>query len=276
MAEPIPLQLFKFFCLAVFLISTVPLSTAASFTDNFDENSLPIINETGKMEDSFDPHWWLNSGAYIYQTDGVAATIQGKLAETDRFRLLYAISNPVDTDNGYRPQNLIRFVTRAKFKNFTQQVFFNIEQINTSKSPNRNQSNGVLFFNRYQDGNNLYYAGIRVDGHAVIKKKLHNQYYTLKSVSVYPGHYNRDTLPNLLPIKRWIGIRTVIANNANGNVDITMYINDSQLGSGWTKVLQVEDTGSDAKCILNEGYAGIRSDFMDIRFNHYEATEDKN
>jgi hypothetical protein len=275
MVQSMLLQLSKLFLFAAFLSITATLA-AAPVTDSFDNASPPVISETSKMGDSLDPHWWLSSGAYIYRTGGVASTVQGKLAETDRFRLLYADSNPEDTDNGYRPQNLIRFVTRDKFKNFTQQVFFNIEQINTSESSNRNQSNGVLLFNRYQDSNNLYYVGIRVDGCAVIKKKLDSEYYILKSVVVYPGHYNRDTLPNLLPTKRWIGLKTVVADNASGNVDITMYLNDNQLGSGWIKVLQVEDTGSDAERIFNEGYAGIRSDFMDVRFDRYEATESLN
>lgn len=207
---------------------------------------------------------------------GVLTSISGEIADNDRFRLLYAESNAVDTDNGYHPQNLLRLVTRNKFTNFTQQVFFNIRKINESSSSNRNQSNGVFFFHRYQDGKNLYYAGIRVDGSAVIKKKLGGVYYTLKTASVYPGHYNHDTAPNLLPIDRWIGMKTVIVNNANNTVDITMYLNDNMLGSGWTKVLQVEDSGREAEMIVNEGYAGLRSDFMDIMFDSYAATENEN
>jgi len=199
--------------------------------------------------------------------------VEGELAYTDSFRLLYMASNSTDTDNGHHPQNIFRLVTRAKFKNFTQQVFFNIQKINLSASPNRNQSNGVLFFHRYQDGDNLYYVGIRVDGYAIVKKKRHGHYYELKSVAVYPGHYNRETLPNLLPINRWLGLRTVIADNANGNVEITMYLNDDQLGPGWIKTLQVEDTGANVERLLNEGHAGIRTDFMDVRFDNYQATE---
>jgi hypothetical protein len=260
---------------AALSVTTLP-ALGASFIDSFDDAHPYTLSETGNMDDSLDQNWWLNSGAQLQRRDGVAASVQGELASTDRFRLLYAISNPIDTDNGYRPQNILRLVTRTQFKNFTQQVFFNINQINTSTSPNRNQSNGVFFFNRYQDGNNLYYVGIRVDGSAVIKKKYQGQYYTLKSVIVYPGHYDRNTLPNLLPIHRWIGIRTVIANNANNHVDIAMYVNDNQLGSGWIQVLKLEDTGADADLIMKEGYAGIRSDFMDVSFDSYAAIESQN
>ena len=37
----------------------------------------------------------------------------------------------------------------------------------------------MLLFNRYQDGQTLYYGGVRVDGAAVIKKKLAGVYTTL-------------------------------------------------------------------------------------------------
>jgi len=242
--------------------------------DNFSDETTPIIKESGSMASSYDRYWWLNSGAYLYREGGEASTVQKKLADKDSYKKLYEKSNPRDSDDGYRPQNLLRLVTRAKFKNFTQQVFFKIEQINMSASPNRNQSNGILLFHRYQDGNNLYYVGLRVDGYAVVKKKVLGKYYTLKSIPIYPGQYNRDTLSNVLPIKQWQGIKTVITDNSQGNVDITLYLNDGQYGSDWKKILQVEDAGIDAERIVDKGYAGIRSDFMDVRFAHYSAIEE--
>lgn len=244
-----------------------------SFTDNFDDTSKPVLTEKSRANKHDDPHWWLNSGGYIYRTKKGATTVQGRLADNDRFRLLYAKSNPLDTNNGYQPQNILRLVSAAEFNNFTQQVFFNIKKINQSDSPNRNQSNGILLFHRYQDGDNLYYVGIRVDGYAVVKKKLHGKYYTLKSNAVYSGNYNRDTRPNLIPINQRIGIKSVISTNAKGTVDITMYLNDTPLGKDWTQVLQVEDTGEDAELIVKKGHAGIRSDFMDVVFDGYQASE---
>ncbi len=249
---------------------------SSSFTDNFNESGSSAIIETGHMLNSMNPQWWLSSGGYVYRRGGIATTVQGKLADKDPFRLAYAKSSPVDTDNGYRPQNLLRLVTRAKFKNFIQEVFFKIDNVNISASPNRNQSNGILFFHRYQDADNLYYAGIRVDGCAIVKKKINGKYYLLKSVPVYQGSYNRDTEPNLLPVNRWIGIRTEIADKADGNTEIVLYLNDNKLGLGWTKVLQVEDAGSEAKNIMSTGFAGIRSDFMDVSFDNYVATENQN
>jgi hypothetical protein len=258
------------------VVGFTTIASAASLTDNFDDASPSVITETGEREDSIDPHWWLNSGAYVQRAKGYLQTVQGKLDSTDHFRWLYAVSNPTDTDNGYYPQNLLRLVTQAKFTNFSQQVFFNIAQIQVSASPNRNQSNGVFFFHRYQDGNNLYYVGIRVDGCAVVKKKIAGRYAMLKSVVVYPGQYHPETLPNLLPLHRWIGIKTEVASNARNGVDITLYLNDPQLGPGWTKILQVEDNGADGERIMNEGYAGIRSDFMDVSFDAYSAIETGN
>lgn len=232
-----------------------------------------LIRETGKMNESPDSNWWVNSGAQISRNGDTLSTIQGKLPDTDHFRMLYAISNPVDTDNGYRPQNILRLVTRAKYSNVVQQVFFNISHINASDSPNRNQSNGVLFFHRYQDGDNLYYAGIRVDGTAVLKKKFKGKYRTLKSVTVYPGAYQRDRLPNLLPVNRWIGMKTEIEDTTGHGVAVSLYINDNQLGLGWTRVLHAMDSCIAEECITKAGYAGIRSDFMDVRFESYQVSE---
>ncbi|MCF6202884.1 MAG: hypothetical protein L3J59_04320 [Methylococcaceae bacterium] len=265
-----------FFWFTILFCTSCSTEPKNSFTNSFDKTDHPKLIERNHANKYIDSSWWLNSGGYLYQTKNGASTVQGKLSNNDRFRLLYAKSNPLDTDNGYRPQNLLRLVTNSKFKNFTQQVFFNIKKINLSDSPNRNQSNGVLLFHRYQNGDNLYYIGIRVDGYAVVKKKLHGKYYTLKSTSVYSGNYNRDTLPNLLPINHRIGIKTKVSTNAKGYVDIIMYLNDSQLGPGWTQILQIEDTGADAGLILKKGHAGIRSDFMDVFFDDYQVSEIQN
>ncbi len=256
-----------------FLSSSSRIASGSGMVDDFDQTTPSMMYETGAMSESTEPNWWLNSGGQLTRNGKFLSTVQGQLANSDSFRNLYADSNPVDTDNGYRPQNLLRLVTRVKFKNFNQQVFFNIQNINTSESPNRNQSNGVFFFNRYQDGKTLYYVGIRVDGTAVIKKKFAGEYTTLKSAIVYPGTYQHETQPNLLPTHRWIGIRSEVINTSNNSVMIAMYINDINLGTGWIKILEVEDSGQNGDTILNEGFAGIRSDFMDVNFDAYAAVE---
>ena len=223
---------------------------ASRLADNCDNGGPAAISETARMEESADPHWWLNSGAYIYRSGGVARTVEGKLADQDPWRLLYAIANPVDSDNGYRPeQNLVRLIlTGARASAIVGRRYSSMYCGSMSqRAQTANASNGVLLRHRYQDGNNLYYAGIRVDGYAVVKKKVRGQYHTVKSSAVYPGVYDRKTHPNLLPTGHWVGLRTVIADNTNGNVDIGVYLNDEPLGSGWTRVLQVEDNGSDGE-----------------------------
>jgi hypothetical protein len=59
-----------------------------------------------------------------------------------------------------------------------------------SNSIHRMASNGVLLFNHYLDGDNLYYVGIRVDGSAIVKKKKDGVYYTMESKRVFPGKYD--------------------------------------------------------------------------------------
>jgi len=132
------------------LSSSSRIASGAAMVDDFDQSTSSSMYEIGSMADSDDPKWWLSSGAQMTRTGRMLSTIQGQLANTNRFRILYSNSNPIDTDNGYRPQNLLRLVTQVKFKNFNQQVFFNIQNINTSNSPNRNQSNGIFFLALYE------------------------------------------------------------------------------------------------------------------------------
>jgi len=193
----------------------------------------------------------------------------------DRWRVLYSSSNPVDTDDGYHPQNIFRFVTEGLWRDVQQTAHFRIQTLNMSSSPNRNASNGVLFFHRYQDGMNLYYAGVRVDGAAVIKKKIGGTYYTMAYRSgVYPGGaYSATTNPNLLPSGRWIGLRTVVENVAAG-VSIRVELDDPNLGAGWTPIVEAEDSGQYGGApITAPGHAGIRTDFMDVEFDGYEALD---
>lgn len=232
------------------------------------------LDEAGSMEASWSPYWWLQSGGQFFLENGVGKTIQGELSQLSKWRLLYALSNPRDTDGGYHPQNIFRLVTRSKWQDFDQRLRFRITKLNMSESPERDAWSGVLLFNRYIDGDNLYYAGIRADGSAVIKKKIRGTYYTLASFPVYGADapYERDTNPNLIPGKKWIGLRSVIQNQPNGEVTIKLYI-DRQDNGTWELVGEAGDDGRSygGAAILQEGYAGIRSDFMDMEFDDYKA-----
>ena len=235
-----------------------------------------VLDEAGKMGDSSSPYWWLNSGGQFYLKDSIGKTVQGELGQFNKWRLVYNIANPTDTDSGYHPQNIFRLITRSKWQSFTQEAYFNIVKLNMSASQNRNTSNGLLFFNRYQDGNNLYYAGIRVDGAAVIKKKINGSYYTLAQKSFYNADapYNRDTNPNLIPGQKWIGLKSEIKTNSDNTVDIKLFIDKDKTGN-WILAVEARDDGKSfgGAAISNEGYAGIRTDFMDVEFDDYKMVK---
>jgi len=229
------------------------------------------VEETRNMDRSSSAYWWVNSGGRLNIAGGMGSTVQGKLPASSRWRLAYSLQNPTDTDNGYHPQNIFRLVSRSKWKDFEQSAYFMITWDNLSKSRNRNESNGLFLFSRYLDGDNLYYVGLRVDGTAVIKKKVKGTYHTLAQAAIFPGSYERDKKPNLLPHKRWIGVKSGLKTNADDTVSIKMYLDVGKTGE-WTPVLEAVDDGArGGKPILKEGHAGIRTDFMDVRFDDWTA-----
>jgi hypothetical protein len=164
-------------------------------------------------------------------------------------------------------------VGRDKWQNFSQEVYFKINKMNFSSSVNRNESNGFLLFNRYQDGDNLYYTGLRVDGYAVIKKKLKGDYHTLSEEKIFPGPaYDADKSPNLLPVGKWMGIKTEVITTSSGAVQINLYYKDSRDAPDWKLVANYVDTGQKGAEIMAPGYGGIRTDFMDVEFDDYKIT----
>lgn len=257
-------------------ISSTPIAPAAtankSFIEKFDITQ--TIQEEGSMAESLSQNWWVNSGAYLFFNNGTGKTVQGSLPATDKWRLEYASSNPEDTDNGYHPQNIFRLITKTKWKNFAQQAYFKLNKYNLSSSSERYNPNGLLFFNRYIDGNNLYYTGVRVDGQVVLKKKINGNYYTVASKAYFPGTYNKDTNPNLIPTGKWLGLRSEVKDNADGTVNIKIYIDEGRAGS-WKLILDATDNNQSfgGSAIKAEGYAGIRTDFMDAEFDDYSIVE---
>ncbi|MDQ1283749.1 MAG: hypothetical protein QG620_97 [Patescibacteria group bacterium] len=242
-----------------------------SFSGSGDSESY-IIEESNPMKNSNDSSWWLNSGGVMPVEKDYFSTNLGELSEDDKWRKIYKKNNSRDTDKGYHPQNIFRLVTKSRWQNLQQQVYFNIEKTNLSESEYRNESNGVLLFNRYQDGDNLYYTGLRVDGHAVIKKKIDGKYYTMaeKKVLTNDDKYDRVDSSNLIPENEWIGIKSELEND-DDTVNIKLYIDIDGTGE-WKKALEVSDDGKKygGAAILEEGYAGIRTDFMDVKFRGYE------
>jgi hypothetical protein len=233
-------------------------------------NGTGTLEEAGSMGESTSPYFWLDSGGRLFIEGGVGATIEGDLPEDDKWRMLYAKSSATDTDDGAHPQNLFRLVTRSQWDDFTEEAGFFIVRDHLSESPNRNASNGLLLMSRYVDGSTLYYAGIRVDGTAVIKKKYHGTYYTMAEVKAFPGAYSgsRDTT-NLLPHGVWISLKSETVTEANGAVSVTLSLRLP--GEAWRTLVSATDDGTygDTPPILGPAYAGIRTDFMDVEFRHY-------
>ena len=229
-----------------------------------------VIEEAPNMVVSSSADWWLASGGRVMGDGTVINTLKGKLGGSDRWRKLYARSNPKDTDQGYRPQNVFRLVYRHLYRDYTQQVYFKVLANNFSDSVYRNETNGVHFFNRYQDANNLYYTGVRVDGTVAVKKKVNGRYYTIIETQIYPGMYTRESKKSLLPVKQWIGIKTKIENLGKGEVSIKVYLDREHTGE-WVLVAAVKDSDGayGGKVFADPGYTGIRSDFMDVEFQDY-------
>ncbi|MBI3623278.1 hypothetical protein HY212_04345 [Candidatus Pacearchaeota archaeon] len=253
----------------LFSLTYVQASTAAIVSSpwiySFSTNG--TLYEAGSMSESSSPYFWLNSGAKLIMANGRGMTIQGDLPINDYWRKLYSSSNPIDTDNGYHPQNIFRLITRSQWQNFNQSAYFQIKKDQLSLSPNRAEHNGLLLMSRYKSGGDtLYYAGLRVDGYAVIKKKLNGVYMTLAYVKVFPGTYSRLTNPNLLPKNTWLGLKSEIKNNPDNSVSIKLYL-DKNWNNSWVLIAEATDKNNP---ITSQGYAGIRTDFMDVVFDNYD------
>ncbi len=256
--------------LSINMPSTNPAVLIYSF------NSSGILNETATMNESTSPYWWLNSGGRLIIDGESGSTMLGTSPLIDPWRTIYVKDNPVDSDQGTHPQNLFRLVTKSTWQNVSEQADFMILRDNLSQSPNRNASNGLFLMSRYQDkGETLYYAGIRVDGTAVIKKKYKGTYYTMAQRSIFEGTYkgSRDDT-NLLPHNEWITLKSETVTNEDGSVVVRLFIKKEGFAQ-WTQIFEALDSGQygDTPPIRDAGYAGIRTDFMDVKFENYKLNK---
>ena len=274
-----------FASIATMVCTIVPLPTNALPT--ITQNPLPspflytfnvpgILYESGTMAESSSRYFWVNSGAKFIIANGTGQTIQGTLIPDEPWRVKYARTNPLDTGNGYYPQNIFRLVTRNTWKNFSQQIQFKLTNVNITDTPNRDGYSGVLFLNRYHDGANLYYAGLREDGTAVIKKKVGGRYYTMASRAVFTERvYDKWTNPNLIPMNTWMGLKSEVRDLPDGSVSIVLWLDKNNTGA-WQKVLStVDSNGKYGSTSVIEGpaYAGLRTDYLDVQFKAYKFSE---
>ena len=238
--------------------------------DRFTEG---VLEESDMPEHSMETCWWVDSGGVFFVENGKGTTLKGILPTEAVWRLKYAHNNPTDTNVGFRPQNIFRLINRKKWTNVSQEVLFKVKDYDKSPSQNRNMSNGILLMSRYVDSDNLYYAGLRVDGTAVIKKKADGQYVTLATARyIESAEYDIDENPLLLPKNKWIGERLVTKNNPDGSVNLKLYINMDD-SNKWRLILDVDDSlaSSGSSPFTTPGNIGIRSDFMDVDFSDFQA-----
>ncbi len=260
---------FTLFALVVFT-ATSSRAIAQTSVWKYTFNSSGTLMEAGNVLDSTSPYYWLNSGGKFVIKDGIGMTLQGSLPSSDATRLLYAKMNPLDTENGYKPQNTLRLITRNSWKDVEESLKFKIIKTNLTDTPNRDSYSGVFVFGRYSDQYNLYYVGLRHDGQAVIKKKIQGTYHTLAEKQVYgdEANYNRLTNPNLLPSGEWMGLRATFENLADGSVRVKMYIDRNNTGA-WELVTTAIDAGVGGAPLTHEGKAGVRTDFMDVHVDDF-------
>jgi len=229
--------------------------------------STGVLNEAPNMEESTSPYWWLNSGGQFSIEGGFGNTMLGDAPLWSYWRLLYALTNPTDTDLGAHPQNIFRLVSRSTWENVRMEAQFKILKDNWSTSPNRNASNGLLLMNRYVNDDTLYYAGIRVDGLAVIKKKYRGAYYTMAQKKEFAGTYVTGERISMLPHQSWIGLRSETKTEADGSVTIRLYM--ERRDGTWKKLLEARDSGEygGTAPIIGAHLVGMRTDFMDVSFD---------
>lgn len=248
-------------------------SVGAALQQMAENAQIRIIEETATAEETGNSAFWLNSGGWMEIEENTIRTAQGNAPSFSYWRILYRFANPLDTDNGYHPQNIFRLVTHSAFVNSEQQAYVKINTIHQSASPNRNESNGILFMSRYQDDDNLYYAGIRVDGYAVIKRKQSGVYETLALAPAFLDDatpYDRELHPNLIPEDAWIGLKFITKERADGSTELALY---REVKGIWVPLVQARDSKTSLLSLSNKTHNGLRADFMDAEFRGYLAKE---
>ncbi len=230
---------------------------SSPFLYNF--NTDGVLVESRTIENSTSPYFWLTSGTNLIIEEGLGKTVQGPLA------------------TGTYPQNNFTLITRSEWNNTSQEISFKLNNVNTVNTPNRDAYSGFFLLSRHKDMNNFYQTGVRMDGLAVVKKKIGGIYYTLGKAQVFGSQaaYNRNKNPNLIPTGVWMRMRSETKDMPNGDVSITLWV-DKDASGIWTEVLTVTDkTGvyGNSPTLKNRAYAGIHSDYMDLSFDDYKLTE---
>lgn len=220
------------------------------------------LEETGSMDSSSSPYFWLNSGGRMLLTDGCGHTIEGDLPSNDKAYQLY--KNDEGADFGAHPQNLFRLFTRNKYPSLEQSVKVKMLRYIVSPSTQREASDGFVLGFSDITGQFVYYFALRVDGYLVIKQKdgSVNDYSTLAQKKLLPGVYHVTTSPNLIPIGQTFDLKFSVAKEGT-DVRLKGFVNG-------VEHLDVVDATPLAN--LEEGHGLIRLDFMEACFDDYRLS----
>jgi hypothetical protein len=234
-------------------------------------NDPGVLHASVLLKNSTSPYFWISSGGRMSIANGIGQTIQGYLPTGDLDQVNYALVNPLDTGNGHYPQNTFRLITRSLWGNAEEEVKFKITKTNLTNTPNRDGYSGIFLYSRYNDKDDLYYAGVRQDGLAIIKKKIGSVYHSLiyKQAFGYISAYDKNSNPNLMPENQWMGLKLKTTNNADGSVHLELLI-DKQGNGVWTSLLVYNDKGVGGTPFRDSGYGGIRTDYMDVQFDNFK------
>ncbi len=263
-----------FFIIAMCVVGTslsfILNTKSAAATENstlYTFNSPGTLYESASLNLSTSPYWWLLSGGKLIIENGVGKTIQGALSPLDPMRL--ASKGNSSLDSGAHPQNAFFLLSREPMQNGSFEIDTRRIADNLSLALNRKPYIGESLIARYQDANNYYYAGIRADGAAVIKKKTNGVYQTLSQKQIFPGTYNSETNPDLIPLGVTIGLKLTITNNSSGQPTLSFYTDVSNTGVWKLALSATDDPVKFGATISNAGLVGIQSDNADATFDNF-------
>ena len=256
--------LFIIFSTKIALAGTLTLPLMYTF------NSDGKVEEANSMKETWSPYWWVISGGRLVIANGVGSTFSGELSPSDSLYKIYTLKDKITYDNGTHPQNAFQMLSLYQIGNLSTQIYFNRIKDNFSNFANRHAYNGEAIVARYQDVNNYYYGGLRADGNLIIKKKKNGVYQNLAIKKILSGTYNDSTNPDLIPLKKWIGLKMVITDSASGVPTISLYTDIGKTDTWKLEISVIDDFATFGDAIPTSGYVGVQSDFADMQFDNFK------
>lgn len=251
-----------FLAAAAFILALVSYGRAhaAGILFDYTFNAPGTVFEASNPSASWSPYLWLASGAKLAIQGGAGASLQGDLPAGDPWRVRYADTLAVSSDGGAHPQNVFRLFAKYPVKDASLTTYVNRERDNLSNVENRRGYDGESLIARYQGANEYYLATVRDDGLVSIKRVRDGTYTTLATARVFPGVYDAQSNPDLIPLGKWIGMRFETYDTATSTV-LSLYTDVNDTGV-WTLSARGIDA-SDAR-IDSGGLMGVTSDYADV------------